>query len=377
MDRIENEKLDYAIDNAVRKVEQLMDKMEDKFPTETSFDNRYKQRENDEWTMGFFTGLILLSYLHTKDDKFKAKALEHVKDFEMRIINQVGLHTHDLGFLYELSCIKYDAIFDSEYARGVAISAAKHLLKIFHPKAGIIQAWGDLDDPINRGRMIIDCNMNLPLLIFASKETNDIKYKEVALAHLSQAQKYLIREDYSSFHTYYFNPETGEALKGTTAQGFGDDSCWARGQAWAVYGFAKGYGYTNDSKYLETAINCAQYFIERLPENDICYWDLVFTEGDELKDSSAAAIFINGLFELSKHVNEEQKKSYIDLAMKLLNMLIDDYSVKGDEADGLLMHSVYHVPDNRGVDECSTWGDYYYLEGLTKTKEYITTGKLL
>ncbi len=365
------EKIDKAINNAVRKVEQLIEKMGDKFPTETTFDNRYKQRENDEWTMGFFTGLILLSYEYTRDEKFSKKALEHVKDFDNRIINEVGLHTHDLGFLYELSCVKYDMIFGSDYAKGVALQAAEHLIKRFHPKAGIIQAWGDLDDPINRGRMIIDCNMNLPLLMYATKNTNDLKYSKVALAHLEQAQKYLIRDDFSSFHTYYFSPETGEALRGSTAQGYGDDSCWARGQAWAVYGFAKGYGYTKDKKYLETSINCAKYFIERLPENDICYWDLVFTDSDELKDSSAAAIFINGLFELSKYVDETMKNNYIDLAMKLLNILIDNYSVKQDEADGLLMHAVYHVPDNRGVDECCTWGDYYYFEALMKAKKYL------
>lgn len=196
----------------------------------------------------------------------------------------------------------------------------------YFDKAKIIQAWGDLSDPENRGRMIIDCCMNLPLLYWAAEITGDKKYFKAAKNHANQAAEYIIREDASSFHTFYMDVETGEPRFGKTAQGFSDNSCWARGQAWGIYGFALSYKYTNDIKLIELDEKVANYFLNRLPQDCICCWDLIFTGGAQERDSSAAAIAACGLLELSKHLPLEDimKKIYENAAVNIVKSLAED-----------------------------------------------------
>jgi unsaturated chondroitin disaccharide hydrolase len=255
-------------------------------------------------------------------------------------------------------------------ARETAIKAADKLITRYHEKAKILQAWGDLSDPEQRGRMIIDCNMNLPLLYFASKETSDRKYYDIAVNHAEQAAKYIVREDSSTYHTFYMDTETGEPLYGKTAQGYSDKSCWARGQAWGVYGFVLSYVHTGDRKFLDISEKLANYFLNRLPEDDICYWDLDFTEGNEERDSSAASIMACGLLELSKHlpVSNEYRELYENAAVKMIKSLAENYTTKNVNSNGILLHAVYSKPGGNGVDECCIWGDYYYLEALIRTE---------
>ena len=288
-----------------------------------------------------------------------------------RLEKRVKTDTHDLGFLYEYSCMAYYKLFGDEEAKKVAINAAELLITRYHKNAGIIQAWGDLNNSKDRGRMIIDANMNLPLLYWVSEVTGDDKYYYIAKIHVNNAAKYIVRPDNSTYHTYFFDPESGDALRGATAQGYSDESCWARGQAWAIYGFTLSYGHTKDEKYIKYAIKAADYFIEHLPEDKVCYWDLIFTDGNpQERDSSSAAIAACGLLELIKYMETGAKKDeYKLVATQMVESLIDGYSVKDDSADGLILHSVYNKPEGNGVDECSTWGDYYYMEALMRLKK--------
>lgn len=190
-------------------------------------------------------------------------------------------------------------------------------------KDEIIQAWGDLDDINNFGRMIIDFLMNLPLLYTVSQWTGDTTYQEAAYSHAKQAAKYMVRDDYTTFHTYYMNVETDEPCFGSTQQGYSEDSCWARGQAWGIYGFILSHLYTGDFSFLALAEKLSDYFIAPLPGDLICYWDLIFTTGDEQRDSSAAAIAVCGLLELSKHLplTNPKKDSYNQIAVAILSSL--------------------------------------------------------
>ncbi len=147
----------------------------------------------------------------------------------------------------------------------------------------MIQAWGDLNDPARQGRMIIDCNLNVPLLFWAANETGNAAWREAATRHLAQAARYLVREDASSFHTFYMDVHSGQPLRGDTHQGFSDSSCWARGQAWGIYGFALGFRHTGDTTQPELARKLAHYFLNRLPEDFVCYWDLIFTRRTTLR----------------------------------------------------------------------------------------------
>lgn len=350
------------------KVDALMPRFFDCFPAANTEQLRYPaESENVEWTTSFYPGMLWLLYLHTKDEKYLDALQGQLPSFYARVEEPGYVDLHDLGFLYSLSC--YPAVLTSQDARArdCFLRAADYLKARYFPSAGIIQAWGDLSDPENRGRMIIDCLMNLPLLYQASRLTGDRTYHDMAYSHALKAQKYLVRPDHSTYHTYFMDVETGAPRFGSTAQGYSDTSCWSRGQAWGVYGFALSYAHTGDASFLDTACQLLDYFLERLPEDHVCYWDLCFTQGSQPRDSSAAAILCCGIHELLRHLPPEHPRrgAYEGALGDIVTSLARNYTTRSKpQADGLLLHGVYSIPHNRGVDECTIWGDYYYLEAL-------------
>ncbi|TRN26870.1 glycoside hydrolase family 88 protein [Vibrio furnissii] len=341
----------------------------DRFPGETCVNGYYPLTENVEWTTSFWTGQMWLAWEMSGDATFREAAERQVRSFGLRIASRHDTNTHDLGFLYTLSCVAAWRLTGNRDARGFSLQAAEALLERFHEKAHIIQAWGDLSDPEQAGRMIIDCNMNLPLLYWASEQTGDQRFANAAKAHVQQAARYLIRDDASSFHTYYMDVNTGEALYGNTQQGYADDSCWSRGQAWGIYGFLLSYLYTGDQTMVSLSKKLANYFLNRLPEDSVCHWDLALVNTDALRDSSSAAIAVCGLLELVKQlpVTDPDRAHYQQWAMNIMSSLTRHYlSREQDPTNGLLQHSVYHLSSNKGVDECASWGDYFYVEALVR-----------
>ncbi len=339
------------------------------YPAPSSAGRRYQAIPNREWTSSFWTGLLWLSHELSGDARFREAALAQVPDFRRRLDERIAVETHDLGFLYSLSCVAAWRLAGDEAARAAALKAAALLMGRYFEKAGIIQAWGDLGDSAQRGRIIIDCAMNLPLLFWASEETGDPYYREAAAAHLSAANGSLLRADGSSYHTYYFDLESGKPLRGSTAQGYSDSSCWARGQAWGIYGLALGFRYLRDPCLLETASRLAHYFLNRLPQDLICYWDLAFVEGSQERDSSAAAIAACGLLELASSLPaaDPRRRPFENAAAAIGASLARRYAAAGDAlSNGLLLHAVYSKPAGEGVDECCIWGDYFYLELLAR-----------
>ena len=176
------------------------------------------------------------------------------------------------------------------------------------------------------------------------------------------------RDDGSTYHTYYFDKETGEPLYGATAQGASDESTWARGQAWGMYGPMLTYIYTKDEKALETFISAANYFLEYLPADYVAYWDLSFSDGAyEPRDSSSAAIAVCAMLEAIKHMDKDdpQRRVFVNACNRIMDSLIDHYTTKyHSEANGLLLQGTYSKPGNNGIDEMTTWGDYFYMEAL-------------
>lgn len=339
------------------------------FPSEASTGNVYRQVGNTEWTPAFWTGMLWLAYETTGNEKYRQAAEKQLSSYKQRIEERRYTNAHDLGFLYTLSCVSAYKLTGNEEAKQIALDAAELLYIRYLDQAGIIQAWGNLDDPRQRGRMIIDCLMNLPLLYWASEESGDRKFYDAALSHVRMSAKYLIREDASSYHTYYMDAETGDPKYGKTAQGYSDDSCWSRGQAWGIYGFPLSYRYTGEMELLDLTTKIANYYLNRLPEDFVCYWDLIFTEGPEERDSSAAAIAVCGLLEAAAHLplTEPLKRKYENAALKILESLIENYMTTDvPESNGILLHAVYSKPGNNGVDECCIWGDYYMHEALVR-----------
>ncbi|HGY3716161.1 TPA: glycoside hydrolase family 88 protein [Citrobacter gillenii] len=340
-----------------------------RFPDAACKNGVYPIIDNKEWTTSFWTGQLWLAWEWTGKSAYRALAEQHVHSFGKRIATRDCTNHHDLGFLYSLSCIAANKLTGDRQAKYIAQQAAEALMERYHDKCGIIQAWGELDNPEQQGRMIIDCNMNLPLLYQASESTGDPRYAEAAKRHIEQARRYIVRDDGSTFHTYYMDVDTGEPRFGNTHQGFSDDSCWSRGQAWGVYGFLLNYLYTGDDKLLELSLTLANYFINRLPEDLICYWDLALTDPNSEKDSSASAILACALLELVKQlpVTHQDRESYETLALRMIERMLDSYlNQTHKEGEGLLKHSVYYFKGNVGVNECCAWGDYFLMEALAR-----------
>lgn len=327
---------------------------------------------NDQWICGFWPGEIWLAYEATGDEKFKKAALIQVESFAARIRDKIAVEHHDMGFLYSPSCVAAWKLTGSETGRDAAIAAADQLLTRYQPKGRFLQAWGAMDDPANY-RFIIDCMLNVPLLYWAGEVTGDGRYTEVAAAHTATCLANSFRLDGSTYHTFFMNPD-GTPKGGRTCQGYRDDSFWARGQAWGVYGSAIGYTYTRDAKFLEVFRKALDFYLSRLPEDFVPCWDMLFSpESGEPRDSSSAAIVACGLLEAAKFVGEAEAESWRRLARQMLYSLYKNYSVAaGTLGSGQLLHGTYSKksPYNtcapEGVDECTSWGDYFYMEALTR-----------
>ncbi len=365
-----------ALDTACGLLKDNLPKFTDKFQSACSVNNFYPESENVDWTTGFCTGEYWLAFEHTGDEAFKTSALRQVDSFLQRIIDKVNVDHHDMGFLYTPSCVAAYKLTGSETGKKAALMAADQLISRFQEKGQFIQAWGELGAKDNY-RLIIDCLLNLPLLYWATDVTGDEKYRNIALAHTKSSVANLVRPDHSTYHTFFFDPETGAPVRGSTQQGYRDGSAWARGQSWGVYGMALSYRYTRDPECIRLFEDVTRYFLEHLPEDLVPYWDLEFTSGDEPRDSSAAAIAACGMLEMSKYLPADKAAYYTSMARRIARSLADNYAVKSPEvSDGLLLHGVYAknspynpIPADNGVDECNTWGDYFYMELLTRLEK--------
>ncbi|KJL40173.1 glycoside hydrolase family 88 protein [Microbacterium trichothecenolyticum] len=369
---------DAAIAAALSTIRRNIAKFGGSYPDDTTVDDRYELRPaeggiplggNRGWTTSFRTGLLWLAWELTGEEDYRDAARVDAADFERRVSAEEDLDTHDLGFLYTLSTVAAWRLVGDPRARDASLLAADHLMRRFLEPAGIIQAWGDLSDPAQRGRTIIDSLMNMPLLTWAHEQTGEERFADAVVRHTAQLREHILREDDSTFHTFYWDAETGEALRGGTEQGAADESCWARGQAWGIYGFAMNYAVTRDERLLEASRRCTEYFLRHLPADEVPFWDLVYTDGsDAPRDSSAAAIAVCGLLELAKvETDAERAAEWTARAHSILASLIANYTpVNAEDSDALILHSVYDLPKGNGVDEGTLWGDYFYLEALMR-----------
>ena len=352
-----------AIRRATEKVRKFLPVFETAFPAEQSKDNVYATMQNVSWTTGFYSGILWLCYELTEDRDFLDSALSHYESYKKRIYEEEGIDHHDLGFLYSLSCVAQYKVLGDEDAKATAIRAAECLLRRYHPKGEFIQAWGALDDP-DSYRLIIDCLLNLPLLFWASEVTGDQKFYQAAARHMRTASRTVIRPDSSTYHTYFFDIHTGEPTRGETHQGYSDESCWARGQAWAIYGLALCYHYTRDNALLDDYNRVTDYFLAHLPQNQIPYWDLIFDDtSGQPRDTSAAAIAVCGILEMGRTCPNARHTA---AAGRMLQTLSAEYNTADlPDCAGLITDGFYNHHFCKQA-ECTIWGDYYYLEALMR-----------
>jgi unsaturated chondroitin disaccharide hydrolase len=335
----------------------------------------YEWGESTDWIEGFYTGLVWLSYEYSGDPQLRDTAMEQIKDFRRRLDQDIALDHHDIGFLYSPSAMAAWIIEGDEDAKRLTLDAANKLMLRWRPDGQYIQAWGKRGDEKNGGRIIIDCLMNIPLLYWATEQTGNPEYREAAILHADKSRRYLVRGDDSSYHTFYFNPSDGVPIGGGTHQGFHDGSTWTRGQAWGIYGFALSYRYTGDTSYLETSRRLARYFAERLPEDDVVYWDFdIEAEDGTYRDSSASAIAACGMLELLEHLEagDPDHAYFTDIVHRTMSSLVNNYSTMDEaDAEGLIRHGSYYVRGDLGPDDYMIWGDYYYLEALMRLEKGV------
>ncbi|EHK2442017.1 glycoside hydrolase family 88 protein [Clostridium perfringens] len=358
-----------AIDLVIKQIDANMEYFKDKFPSSATKNNEYGIIENIEWTDGFWTGLLWLAYEYTGDEKYRELADKNVASFKNRVEKDIELDHHDLGFLYSLATVSGYKLTGSDDAREASIKAANKLISRYQEKGEFIQAWGELGSK-DHYRFIIDCLLNIPLLYWASDEIGDAKYRNIANKHFVTSCNNVIRDDASAFHTFYMDNETGKPLRGVTRQGYSDDSAWARGQAWGVYGIPLNYRYTRNESCFNLYEGMTNYFLNRLPKDNVCYWDLIFNDGDDhSKDSSAAAIAVCGMHEMNKYLPEvdENKEVYKYAMHNILRSLIENYmNPEIEPGKPVLLHGVYSWHSGKGVDEGNIWGDYFFLEALIR-----------
>lgn len=363
--------LENALDNALHKIRKAIPEYSDGFPSAASTDGIYGKQENKGgWTQSFWTGMLWLAYEFTGDNIYKDTVQKLLPSFANRVDNMIGMNDHDIGFVFTLSMVAGYKVTGDEYMKQKALDAAKVLANRFREKGQFIQIAGDDDcEEPSLYRLIIDCLMNIHLLFWAGKESGNEDFANKAFAHFNTTMDTVVRNDGSTFQNFYFDQKTGARLGGGTKQGLSNSSAWSRGQAWGVTGVPFTYSYMQNSEILNKYYSIVDYYIDHLPNDYIAYWDLSFTSGDEPRDSSAAAIAVCGLLEACRTMplDDEHRKKYSEIAEKIMNSLIENYTTKDDaESNGLLKHGTYYYAGDLGIDECCIWGDYFYMEALMR-----------
>jgi unsaturated chondroitin disaccharide hydrolase len=316
------------------------------------------------WTAGFWVGCLWLAFLWTGENRYAAAARRWANRLAGRERDD---RTHDLGFLFYPSHALGYVLTGDGALRDRALAAADTLAARFVPTGGYIQAWGPRGHPDWVGTSTIDTMMNLPLLWWAARLTGKESYRAVATRHALTTRRSFFRPDGSTYHRVLYDSGTGRVLQTGTFQGFSDESCWSRGQAWALRGYAVAYRETQDERFLRAAEDAAGYFLRRLPDDLVPYWDFDDPAIPEApRDSSAAAIAADGLLDLSStHPRPEQRDSYRMWAHRLLGALAAScHNRDPDRIDGILLHGCYSRPAGEGIDEALIWGDYFYLHAL-------------
>jgi len=321
------------------------------------------------WTCGFWPGQLWYLYQGTGDEFWKEQALR-VSDTILPIAYQAP-HSHDIGFMIMPSVGNaYEYTGEKKYLDALQ-SAADSLATLYNPTVGSILSWPNMVKKMGwRHNTIIDNMLNLELLFRVAELCDRKDLYDIAFRHAATTMKYQFREDWSTYHVMVFDPDSGEFLAGHTHQGWKDDSMWARGQAWAIYGFTMAYRFTRDERFLDTAVKAFETYYSRLPEDGIPYWD--FDAGEQLadqpRDCSAAAIVASALIELQGYLPQQEASRYLNEAKRTLKTLSAAPYRAGEKCSAFLLHATGHLPNGYEIDASISYADYYYTEALVRLK---------
>lgn len=365
-----------VLDLSVNKVKTTLESLKaiDSFPRNITPGNKeWNLVGVKDWCAGFWPGVLWYAYELSNDPEIKAGAEKFTES--LKEIAYTSAENHDIGFVIYGSYGNGYRLTGNEDYKTVMLAAADTLATLYNPKVGTILSWPVMVPEMGHNT-IIDNMMNLELLFWAAKNGGGKRLYDIADSHASKSMKYLVRPDYSIYHVTCFDGETGEFLKGITHQGYNDESMWARGQGWGIYGFAMAYRETGKEEYLETAIKLADHFLERLPEDGIPYWDFDDPKiPNAPKDASAASLIACGMLELSDQIKGTALKGkYTNAAKKLMTKLETKEYYSGDTNQALILHATGHLPNKSEIDVPIIYADYYFMEALVRLNK-ITDSK--
>ncbi len=358
--------LDYCVGQIVKTLEQLPS---DDYtvvprniaPGESQWNTRCVCKE--EWTQGFWSGVLWYGYEHSKDEALLRKAQRYTE--QLKFLSEIPAYDHDLGFIIFTSYGNGYRLTGNEEYRDVVIKTSERLIELFNPKVGTILSWPREVASFNGHNTIMDNLINLEMLFWCAEQTDDSRFSDIARTHADTTMRYNFREDGTSYHVAVYSQQDGSFIRGCTHQGYSDDSMWARGQAWGIYGYTMCYRFTKDERYRQFAERIAQVYIDALPEDGIPYWD--FNDPripDAPRDASAAAVVASALLELSTYCEGERGEYLRGKAEKMINSLSSDAYRSGEKAPSFLLHSTGHHPAGSEIDYSIIYADYYYIEAL-------------
>ncbi len=320
------------------------------------------------WTSSFFTGMALLAFESTHDVYFLRQANRLADVYREKITRRRMDTMHDLGFLYTLYSVALHRITNDLNHRRTALTAADELAKRFSARGGYLQAWGRMDDSGTdyAGLAIVDSLMNLPLLFWAARETGSRFHHEIAASHAEKTRACFVRPDDSVYHAFRFAVTTGRPAGPANYAGHSVDSHWARGNAWGIHGFALAYRHTGDVAHLDAAMRLARRFAAQLDQQLIPSWDFAAParNGELLRDTSAAAIAVCALDELTHHRPDAPLAT---LAENLLAHLCTRDCLDSDPlCPGILRGAQVTDANGQPRNVYASWGDYFFMEALAR-----------
>jgi unsaturated chondroitin disaccharide hydrolase len=329
--------------------------------------NQYQFSKSDWWCSGFYPGTLLYLYEQTKDTVLYNEAIRILTVLEKE---QFNTSTHDLGFMMYCSFGNANRIQANDAFKKILLQSAKSLSTRFSEKTGCIKSW---DGKPNEYLVIIDNMMNLKLLFWATQVTGDSSFYKIAVTHANTTMKNHFRADNSSYHVLNYNATDGSIMQKKTAQGYADESAWARGQAWGLYGYTETWRETKDKDYLTQAVKIADFILKHanLPADKVPYWDFNAPDIPQaLRDASAASIMASALLELCDYVPKKKAKTYFKTAETILkNLSSPAYkAAAGTNGGFILKHGVGHKPAGSEVNVPLTYADYYFVEAMIRYK---------
>lgn len=367
---IDYKKLENAAAAACAKLKAFGESNNASFVDVSSINHKYKLTSNKNWISGMYTGSYLMAYQLTGDSWFSDVVNRHINSYIERETKKIGMDDHDVGFVFMPSCVGAYKVLGNENARDAALRAVEYYYKTSYSREGkfIIRSHKTWESG-SGCRTMIDSMMNSSLFFWANSEIDVVDYFNAGKDHTYTTIDLIIRDDGSTYHHYQFDPLTAKPVRGLTFQGYSDESCWSRGHSWGIYGFSIAYSYVNSKEIMDAQREVTYYMLNHLPSDLIPYWDYTFTSGDQPRDASAAAIAICGMLDMAGNLPEDsaQRLIYESAAAQMMESLIDNCTGDiGIEYDGLI-HSVTHaLPQNRGIEECAPYADYFYLEALAR-----------